>query len=156
MINDLGVYLSDGPGDLTREGIWRGGPLGVRVGYVDDTEGLLSIGGELRSPLQVTGAPLGLAFTAAAQGLVGDASAVGLQAGLTAGYTFLPAGAAITPYIHPRIGLINGFEPDDDFEVEVLADVGVDVELSNNLVFRFGANLSDVGSDWGVGLSIRR
>lgn len=156
LINDLGVYLSDGPGDLAIEGIWRGGPLGLRVGFVDAAGGLLSIGGELRNPLPVTGAPLGLAFTAAAQGLIGgDDNAVGLQGGLTAGYTFRPQGAAFTPYIHPRLGVINHFGS-EDFEVDLLADVGVDVEFWNNLILRFGVSLDDVGPNWGVGLSIRQ
>jgi hypothetical protein len=157
LLNDVGIYLSDGPGDLAIEGIWRGGPLGIRAGFVDAAGGLLSIGGELRNPLAITGAPLGLAFTAAAQGLIGgDDNAVGLQAGLSAGYTFRPQGAAFTPYIHPRIGAVKRLGPDDDFSLHALADVGVDVEFWNNLVLRFGVSLDDIGSSWGVGLSIRQ
>jgi hypothetical protein len=156
LLNDVGVYLSDGPGDLAIEGVWRGGPLGLRVGFVDAAGGLLSVGGELRNPLAVANAPLGLAFTAAAQGLIGgDNNAVGLQAGLSAGYTFRPQGAALTPYIHPRIGIVNGLIG-DDFELEALADIGIDAEFANNLIFRFGASLDDIGSSWGVGLSVRR
>jgi hypothetical protein len=156
LINDVGIYLADGPGDLALEGIWRGGPLGLRVGFVDAAGGLLSIGGELRNPLPLTGAPLGLAFTAAAQGLVGgDDSAVGLQAGLSAGYTFRPQGAAFTPYIHPRIGLVNRLGP-EDLTVKALADVGADIEFWNNLVLRFGVSLDNVGSSWGVGLALRQ
>ncbi len=157
LINDVGIYLSDGPGDLGIEGVWRGGPLGIRAGFVDAAGGLLSIGGELRSPLAVAGAPIGLAFTAGAQGLIGgDDNAVGVQAGLAAGYTFRPQGAAFTPYIHPRIGLVDPLGP-DDFSVRALADVGVDVEFWNNLVLRFGVKLEDrVGASWGVGLAVRQ
>src|SRR5687768_14179284 len=50
VMNDLGVYLSDGPGDLAVEGIWRGGPLGLRLGYVDAADGLLSLGADARMP----------------------------------------------------------------------------------------------------------
>lgn len=156
-LSDLGIYVSDGPGDLTLEGIWRGGPLGLRVGFVDsDVDDLLSLGGEFRSPIALQGAPIGLAFVAGAQGLLGDNSAVGLQAGVSAGYRFVQPGFGLTPYIHPRIALIDGFGPDDDFEAEVLADVGVDLELPNRIVFRLGVGLSDETADWGLGLAWRR
>lgn len=157
LTNDIGVYLSDAdPGDLGIEGIWRGGPLGLRVGLVDAGDDLLSIGGELRSPLLLAGAPVSLAFTAGAQALIGDSEAFGVQGGLTAGYTFNSPGLAVTPYIHPRIGLVNGLREDDDLEVEVMADLGVDVEFAPRFILRFGANLGDVGADWGIGLAWRQ
>lgn len=156
LLNELGVYLSDGPGDLAVEGIWRGGPLGLRVGYVDVAGGALSVGAEIRSPLPIQGAPLGLALTAGAQGLLGDADAVGIQGGLTAGYTFRAPGMFITPYLHPRIGMVNSFGGNNDWDLEVLADIGADVEFWTNLVIRLGINLSDIGSNWGVGLAWRR
>ncbi|HEV2736663.1 MAG TPA: hypothetical protein VGV85_17580 [Longimicrobiaceae bacterium] len=157
LTNDIGVYLSDSdPGDLSLEGIWRGGPFGLRVGLVDAGDDLLSIGGELRSPLLLAGAPVSLAFTAGAQALIGDAEAFGVQGGLSAGYTFNSPGLAVTPYIHPRIGLINGLPEDDDLEVEVMADLGVDVEFAPRFILRFGANLGDVGADWGIGLAWRQ
>jgi len=155
MTNDLGLYLNNGPGDLGIEGIWRGGPLGLRVGYVDAGDGMLSIGGELRNPIRIANAPLGLAFTLGAQGLIGDNSAIGAQAGLTAGYTFTPEGIAITPYVHPRIGVVDCGEFCDT-EVKALADLGVDVEFYNNLIFRLGFALDDVGADFGFGVAIRR
>lgn len=156
LTNDLGIYLSDGPGDLAIEGIWRGGPIGLRVGYVDALDGLLSLGGELRSPIAIANAPLGLAFTAGVQGLIGDESAFGVQAGLSAGYTFVPGSVAFTPYIHPRIGLVNDLRPGSDLEVEALADLGLDVEFWNNLLFRVGVALDNVGANWGIGLGVRR
>jgi hypothetical protein len=157
LINEIGVYVSDGPGDLALEGVWRSGPIGLRVGWVDHTAGgLLSLGGELRTPIVVPEPPLGLAFTAGAQGLLGDLNAGGVQAGLSAGYTFMGTGVAFTPYMHPRIGMINHLGPNRDWEFEVMADVGVDVELHNNVVVRLGVALDDVGSNWGVGVSWRR
>lgn len=156
LLNELGVYVSDGPGDLAVEGIWRGGPLGLRVGFVDAAGGLLSVGAELRSPIYVPDAPLGLAFTAGAQGLFGDANGAGVQAGLSAGYTFMSPGLAITPYLHPRIGAVNGLGGSDDWDFEVMADVGLDLEFAPNLLVRLGISLGDVGSDWGVGVGWRR
>ncbi|CAN5668594.1 hypothetical protein BH23GEM9_BH23GEM9_30530 [soil metagenome] len=154
LLNEMGIYLSDGPGDLAVEGIWRGGPLGLRVGYVDLAGGALTVGAEIRSPLPITGAPLGLALTAGAQGLLGDVDFVGFQGGLTAGYTFMMPGMAITPYMHPRIGMVKG--RGDDWDLEVMADIGSDFEFSNNIVLRLGIVLSDIGSDWGVGVAWRR
>jgi hypothetical protein len=156
LLNELGIFLSDGPGDLALEGIWRAGPLGLRVGYVDARDGMLTVGGELRTPLAVTGAPLGLAFTASAQGIMGDGGGAGVQAGLSAGYTFRGANLVVTPYMHPRVGLVNDLGPRSDTELEVMADVGVDFEVDRNILLRLGINLGSPGSSWGVGLGIRR
>jgi hypothetical protein len=153
--NDVGVYLSDAPGDLAIEGIWRGGPVGLRVGVVDgDGDNLISVGGEIRSPIPLPGAPLGLAFTLGAQALVGNGNAYGGQVGLTAGHRFLIPGLAITPYIHPRLAVIDGLR--GGRSEEVLADVGLDIEIPENLIFRFGLGLSSETSDWGFGIAWRR
>jgi hypothetical protein len=156
LLNEVGIYVSDGPGALAAEGLWRSGPLGLRVGFVDSRGGLLSVGAELRNPLPGAAAPLGLAFTAGAQGLIGDQSAVGLQAGLSAGYTFRGQGLAFTPYLHPRVGLVDGLGGTERLNFEVLADVGADVEFYNNLLVRLGLKLDDLGSSWGIGLGVRR
>jgi hypothetical protein len=157
LLNEIGIYLSDGPGDVTVEGIWRGGPLGLRVGFVDAHGGLLSIGGEVRTPLVVQGAPLGLAFVVGAQGIIGDVSGAGVQAGLSAGYTFRGTGMVFTPYMHPRIGAVNNLGGSSDMELELMADVGLDVEFHTNLLLRLGINFGGgPGSAWGVGIGWRR
>lgn len=154
VMNDLGIYLSDGPGDMALEGIYRAGPLGLRVGFVDAGDDLLTIGGEVRTPLE--SAPIDVAFTAAAQGLIGDLDAIGLQAGLSIGQRFVNPGVALTPYIHPRIALIDGLATDDDFEAELLAELGLDAEFASNLILRLSIGLSDESPDVGVGLAWRR
>jgi hypothetical protein len=161
LTSDLGIYIGDAvsePGDLSIEGIWRGGPLGLRVGYSElgSDDGALLLGAELRNPIALVGAPIGLAFTAGAQAALGDDDneALGFQLGLTAGHTFVSPGIAFTPYIHPRLGIINDFGPGDEFDLEALADVGVDLSFSPNVILRFAANLGD-GADWGVGLAWR-
>lgn len=154
LTNDVGIYLSD-YGDIGVEGIWRGGPLGLRLGLLDAGDDLLTIGVEFRNPIAVTTAPVSLAFTAAGQGLFGDGNAFGAGVGLSAGATFMGSGVAFTPYIHPRIGFVDrGGETDMD--IELLADIGADVELTNNLIVRFGVNVGEVGADWGLGLAWRR
>jgi hypothetical protein len=154
VMNDLGVYLSDSPGDLALEGIWRSGPVGLRLGYVDtEPDGLVSLGGEVRVPVT---APIDIAFTAGAQGLIGEADALGLQAGLSIGQRFVNPGVALTPYIHPRIALVDGFAENDDFESELVAELGLDAEFSQNLILRLSVGLSDESPDVGVGLAWRR
>jgi hypothetical protein len=155
VMNDMGVYLSDGQAGTAVEGIWRGGPVGLRVGYGDAFDGLFSVGGEARVPI-MENAPLDVAFTAGAQGLIGDVDALGLQAGLSIGHRFVNPGVAITPYIHPRIALIDGFGVDDEWEPELLAELGLDAEFSQNLIFRLSVGLADENPEVGVGLSWRR
>ncbi|HEX2095708.1 MAG TPA: hypothetical protein VHG28_25140 [Longimicrobiaceae bacterium] len=155
--NDIGVYVGDSPiepGDLTIEGIWRSGPLGLRVGFAEGPEDAILLGGDFRSPIALVGAPISLAFTAGVQAAIADADALGLQLGVTAGHTFLSPGFTITPYIHPRLAFINGFGGDDDLESDVLADIGFDLGFAPNFILRFGANLGD-GADWGVGFAWR-
>jgi hypothetical protein len=153
VMNDLGIYLSDGPGDMALEGIWRGGPLGLRIGFVDAGDDLLSLGGEVRVPVT---APIDVAFTAAAQGLIGDVDAIGVQGGLSIGQRFVNPGVALTPYIHPRIALIDSGAATDDFEAELLAELGLDAEFASNLILRLSIGLSDESPDVGIGLAWRR
>lgn len=154
VMNDVGVYLSDSPGDMALEGIWRSGPVGLRVGYVDaEPDALLSVGGEVRVPLT---APIDVAFTAGAQGLIGDANAIGLQAGLSLGQRFVNPGVALTPYIHPRVALVDGFAADDDWDTELLAELGLDAEFSQNLILRLSVGISEDTPNLGLGLSWRR
>lgn len=157
--SSLGVYVSDF-GDLAVEGIARGSfggfNLGLRGGIVDagDATGV-TIGGELRNPLSLGTAPLDLAFTAGVQGLLGDFDGVGVQAGLSLGHTFVPdtGGFRFTPYIHPRIAFIDPGEPADG-DLELLADVGFDLDFAQNISLRLGINLGD-GADWGIGVAWR-
>jgi hypothetical protein len=154
LINELGLHLSDSP--TTIEGIWRAGALGIRVGYMDAIDGFLSIGGELRSAVPIQDAPIGLALVIAGQGLFGDNGGAGVGAGLSAGYTFMSPGVAFTPYLHPRVAFVSPIGPATDWDVEVLADLGLDIEFANNVLIRLGITLGDIGTDWGVGLAWRR
>lgn len=157
--SDFGIYLSDGPGDLAVEGIWRRGAggydLGLRVGVADTEDLSLLVGGELRSPLAVGAAPLDLALTAGIQGLLGDAEALGAQLGLTLGHTFVPGAFTLTPYIHPRIGVVSGLGRRDDADLDLLADLGIDFGFSPNLLLRIGIPFEQPGSGLGIGLAWR-
>jgi len=157
--NSVGVYFSDF-GALAIEGIARGtvsGPnLGVRGGLVDggdDTS--LTLGGEFRKPLDLGTAPLDISLTGAVQAILGDFDALGLQAGLSLGHTFIgeAEGFRFTPYIHPRIAVADGGGP-DGMELKALADAGVEVDFAQNISVRLGVNLGD-GADWGLGVAWR-
>lgn len=158
--SDVGVYLSDGPGDLAVEGIWRRGfggyDLGLRVGIADtDPDAAVLVGGELRSPLRLGGAPLDAALTGGVQAVIGDRDGLGAQLGLALGRTFAGAPFSISPYLHPRIAVVNALGEGDESDLELLADLGVDFGFSPNLVLRLGIAFEQPGAGLGVGLAWR-
>lgn len=157
--NDVGIYYSD-RGDFALEGILRtgfsGSNVGLRLGVVDPggaSDELISLGAELRSPIAAGSAPLDLAFIGGVQALLGDAEAFGIQGGVSLGATFTDPGFAITPYLAPRLALVD---VGDDSDVDVLLDLGIDLAFSPALAVRFGAGLGENQADWGLGLSWRR
>lgn len=156
--SDIGLYLSD-LGDLAIEGIWRrgfgNGDLGLRGGFADVGDGALLLGVDWRQPLNLQTDPVDLALTLGAQGVIGDVDGFGGQVGLALGHTFAESNLRITPYIHPRVALVAAIADNSDAELDVLADVGVDLDFTPNLSVRFGVNLGD-GADWGIGLALRR
>jgi hypothetical protein len=158
--SDVGIYLSDGPGDLAIEGIWRRGfglaDLGLRAGFADVGNGDALVGVDWRQPLDLNTAPIDLIASVGAQGAFGDVSGFGLEAGLGFGHTFTEPGLTITPYVQPRVGLISRLrENDDRSRLGVMADVGADFDFAPNLSLRFDIKLGD-GTDAGIGLAWRR
>ena len=156
--SDIGLYLNDGPGEFSIEGILRRGfgayDLGVRLGLADTEDLTILVGGELRHPVAQT-APIDLAVTGHAQGAFGDASAAGFLLGLSLGYTFVAPGIAFTPYLHPRVGGVESFRG-DDFDLELLADLGFDLRFSQSLDVRLGITFEDEhGAEFGIGLAWR-
>jgi len=154
---DVGVYLSDGPGDFSVEGIVRrlsgGNEIGLRFGLADTSPDLsVLVGGEVKSPLAAS-APLDLALTGSAQGVFGGRTGAGFVAGLTLGHTFLAPGFAFTPYLHPRAGLIRPLRQ-SDFELDLLADIGFDIQAGPQLEIRFGIGVGDRPSA-GIGFAWR-
>jgi len=156
--SDVGLYLSDGPGSFAVEGIWRRGygayDLGLRAGVADTRDVSILIGAELRNPIAV-GAPLDLAVTGSAQGMIReDNSGAGFLVGLSLGHTFGATEIAFTPYLHPRAGIVTGFGG-GDADLELLADLGFDVRLNPDVEIRFGLALDDRTSAWGIGFAWR-
>jgi hypothetical protein len=165
--SDFGIYVSD-VGDLAIEGIWRrlsrgGSDIGIRAGYADLADGALMLGLEARNPVVLAGAPIGLAFTAGGQGLVGDGvTMLGGQVGFSAGQAIRAPTFTVTPFIHPRLSVAadlddadDGVEEDDDVELDVRADIGADFDFPAGVSLRLDFNLAD-GANWGIGLAWRQ
>lgn len=156
--SDMGVYLSDGPGDFAIEGVWRRDfgtyDLGFRGGIADYGDVLFLLGAEFRNPLRVAEAPVVMAVTGGVQGAIGDVSAVGLQGGLTVGVEIAEAAFTFVPYLHPRLALIRSFGG-DDFDFDPLADIGFDFVLPQNITIRFGVGLGGPTASWGLGFAWR-
>lgn len=157
--NDFGVYVSD-LGNIAIEGLWqrhaRGGSgMGLRAGYTDWGEGSLLLGLQVVNPVQLAGAPIGLAFTASGQAVVGGVNGGGGQVGFTAGGTIPSTELGITPYIHPRLAVVSWPGRDDSLGLRVLADFGVDLDFRSGMALRVGANLGD-GASIGVGVAWRQ
>lgn len=161
--SDTGLYLTDGFGTsdgLAVEGIWRRGfgiyDLGLRAGLGEALGGLVAVvGADYRNPLELGSAPLAIAATGGAQAALGEASGFGLSAGLSLGGTFRPDGLAITPYLHPRIALVETLRAEDDPGLEILADVGVDLEFGTGWIARLGLGLGSPTADFSLGLAWR-
>jgi hypothetical protein len=157
--NDIGLYLSDGPGNLAVEGIWRRGfgtgDLGLRAGFADLDDGELMLGADWRQPLALGTQPIDVALTFGGQAVLGDVDGIGGQVGLALGHTFVEQGLHVTPYVHPRVALVSALGDNNDAKLDVLADLGADFRFAPNLVLRLGVNLGD-GADWGIGLAWRR
>ncbi|HEV7586488.1 MAG TPA: hypothetical protein VGO40_00060 [Longimicrobium sp.] len=157
--SDVGVYLSDGPGSLAVEGIWRRavGPddLGLRLGFADIGKGDLLLGADWRHGLALGTQPVDVALTLGAQAAVGDVNALGAQVGLVFGHTFNEPGLHVTPYVHPRLAIAGDFGDQGGSQVNVLADLGADFRFAPNLALRVGIGLGDF-ANWGIGLAWRR
>ncbi|CAN5617815.1 hypothetical protein BH23GEM8_BH23GEM8_23730 [soil metagenome] len=160
--SDLGIHISDGwarGGGLAVEGVWRRGfgsyDLGFRGGIAETSgDAVLLIGGDYRRPLMIQTEPLIMALTGGAQAALGSGSAFGVDAGLTVGSTFNPEGVLVTPYLHPRIALVRS-APRESLGLELLADLGVEVEIQPNLIFRLALGFGSETADLGIGLAWR-
>lgn len=157
--NDFGVYVSS-LHDIAIEGLWerhaRGGSgMGLRAGYTDWGEGSLLLGLQVVNPVALAGAPIGLAFTASGQAVVGGENGVGGQVGFTAGGALPATSLTITPYIHPRLAVVSWPGREENLSLRVLADFGVDLDFLSGMAIRVGANLGD-GASIGVGVAWRQ
>ncbi len=164
---DYGIYINDGPGDFSVEGVMRidlgihdfgirgGVASGNDVRPLPDTDGAhILLGADIRSPFQVEDVPIEFAFGAGAQGILGEASQLGGTVGVTIGYTFVPGDFTFTPYVHPRLGVFGG-DGFDGLEASFLGDIGIDFAFAPGVNFRLGFGLGNETANWGLGVSWR-
>jgi len=155
---DVGIYVSDGPGEFSIEGIWRRNfgayDLGFRGGLADGDGVVLLVGAELRMPFDIQDVPLQTAFVGGLQAGIGDGGAAGFQGGATFGYPIVEPGFRFVPYIHPRLALVSRFGR-DDMDLDPLVDLGFDFLLPQNLAFRVAFSLGGPTAGWGMGFAWR-
>jgi hypothetical protein len=157
-LDEMGLYLNQGPGSLSVEGLWRRNlgdfDLGVRGGVAGLGGVTLLVGAEFRTPYLLPEVPLQTAFTGGVQAAIGDGGAAGVQGGLTIGLPVAAPDFTLVPYIHPRLAILSPFGA-DGVQIDPLADLGFDFIVQPNLVIRFAIGLGRGASDWGLGVSWR-
>ncbi len=146
---------------------WREGwspisQLGLDAGIIDidGSDVHLLIGGNYARQLARASndLPLDLLLTVGANAIVGDHFWLDIPVGISLGHRFpLEGGLAITPYLHPRVGLeYVRVNDNSDTDLGVAFDLGVDFEVSPRLsirgTFMFGSDDRDA---IGIGLAWR-
>lgn len=173
MSREFNFALADG-GDFGtsllfqwREGFGAGTEFNVDLGFADPDFGgsrfLAGAGFSRRLTAASPDMPLDIMLTAGLYGAFGDPNVLRVPIGLSVGHRFPLEGAmAVTPYVHPRVSIdfcSNCFGPpqfDDDTDLSINFDLGVDLELSRQLSLRFAALFAggDLFHDDGFGISL--
>ncbi len=145
-----------------REGMTPKSQFLIEAGLVapDVGDNYLLLGGGWGYQLHASNSvlPLDFLLTAGAGAALGDVTALRIPFGVSVGHQFdLEGGAAITPYVHPRLSL--DFCNDcggDDVALGIDFDLGVSVDVTQNLALRGSAYFGggDLFGRNGIGLAI--
>lgn len=160
---DIGIYVvdMDGTDDLGIVGIWRQEGnlnLGVRAGVLDGDH--ISLGAEFYGPIRGVNAPIYMSWLLGVGGTFNGATWLRIPAGVSIGTIFDAGSLDIMPYLHPRVALdyVSWDAPegvdDSDSELNFDLDLGADISLGPQWVFRFGATVGDFDGI-GVGIAYR-
>ena len=160
---DIGIYVVDvdGADDLGVMGIWRQEGnlnLGVRAGVLDGDH--ISLGAEFYGPIGGVNAPIYMSWLLGVGGTFNGATWLRIPAGVSIGTIFDAGSLDIMPYVHPRVALdyVSWDAPegvdDSDSELNFDLDLGADISLGPQWVFRFGATVGDFDGI-GVGIAYR-
>ncbi|HEX2167866.1 MAG TPA: hypothetical protein VHG09_11600 [Longimicrobiales bacterium] len=157
---DIGLYVvdMDGADDLGIVGIWRQEGnlnLGVRAGVLDGDH--ITLGAEFYGPIRGVQAPVFLSWVVGLGGTFNGATWLRIPAGISVGTIFDAGSLEIMPYVHPRVAFDyisfdapEGFD-DSESDLNFDLDLGADVSLGPQWVFRFGATVGDFD---GIGIGI--
>ena len=160
---DIGIYVMDvdGADDIGVMGIWRQEGnlnLGVRAGVLDGDH--ISLGAEFYGPIRGVNAPIYLSWLLGFGGTFNGATWLRIPAGVSIGTIFDAGSLDIMPYLHPRVALdyvsFDAPEGVDDSRSELHfdLDLGADISLGPQWVFRFGASVAEFDGI-GVGIAYR-
>lgn len=174
-VDELGVFVLDPPfSDIGLVGLWRQSGdlgLGVRVGILDrEFDGAaFVVGSEFFTPLlrPALGSPFEALLVLGAGATFDEGILARVPLGVSIGARLENAAgdAALTPYVHPRLGLeILADEGDSVTELAFMVDFGLDVEVTRSVTARAAYTWVTGGVDdvfgggknaLGAGLAIR-
>lgn len=148
-----GVHLMDtDPGDgIGVLGTYRSNPapvgFGFRVGLAEDAGDDLSVFGGFDASghllLPTAERPFGVLWLAGAGLGVGHHVLVSLPAGISIGADVEADGVLFRPYVAPRVVLDVAFAAEDELDLGLAVDLGVDLAFDPAWAIRFGATLGD-------------
>ena len=165
---EFNFAIADGDG-LTplvfqwREGTAPGTQLSLDLGLADPENDALETffmaGGQYARVLTQArpDMPLDLLLTVGIFGQFGnDVTSIGVPVGVSVGHRFPLTGTsmAITPYIHPRVSLdYASFNDQSDTEVNIVFDLGGNLEMTPQLALRLSAMLGNDADAFGISLA---
>lgn len=131
--------------------------LGVRAGLVDADGLAVLLGLEYANPLELPqlALPFQVSVTGAAQAAVGGRSGLGVSAGATLGRAFEVEEVTITPYLHPRVAVLDGITPGESLALALLLEGGADFAFAPGLNLHVALGVGREAANLGVGLSWR-
>lgn len=160
LVDGLAIHLMEAePGDGVGAMVsWRRSPVpgglgfrvGVAEGFRDDFAvfGGVDFSGMLMARDEEF--PLDLIWAAGAGGSVGDYGLIAFPAGLFVGRSFAGDEVRFVPYAGPRLDLdahlgrdTGPGGNDDDLDLAVSLDLGLDLVFNERLAVRFGASVGD-------------
>ena len=164
-VDGFGIYLTDmhrgGVGVL---GTWRSPSwnYGLRFGLSDGARNqdlALFGGGDYAGAINVATSdfPIDVDWVLGVGASISDDVLVSAPVGLSAGYSFQAEGARFTPFITPRVVLDAWFGGEEDLDLDVAADLGLDLTFTSaggplsGSTIRFAVSVGD-RSAIGLGL----